>query len=354
MKRPIDEETAAANLQHGKIVTHALYSGFSFAQLLHEVKSILKSGRWRLVGAGFSDVNLFLRTIDMSAHKITIEDRAELAAIIKKLQPKASNRAIAAAAGVDESTIREDLRAGNPAAGSKKSGKLLAASAGNPAAGPTGQAAGKVAAKALIVGESRAAKEEDRQQKRTENQELVANAPDPAKLESIYSTIVIDPPWDWGDEGDADQLGRARPTYTTMSFDELRAFPAVRAAAAPDSHLYLWITNRSLPKGSALMEAWGFRYVTCLTWCKPGIGMGNYFRGSTEHVLFGVRGSLPLSRKDIGTWFSADRPSGAEAKHSAKPDDFYKLIETCSPGPYLDIFARKQRPGWVCYGAEVE
>ena len=159
---------------------------------------------------------------------------------------------------------------------------------------------------------------------------------------------MIDPPWDWGDEGDVDQLGRARPTYGTMTFDELLALP-VGERADVDCHLYLWITNRSLPKGFALMERWGFRYITALTWCKPSIGMGNYFRGSTEHVLFGVRGSQQLKRKDVGTWFAAPRgPNG----HSSKPGEFYPLVESCSPGPYLEMFARSERAGWLSWGAE--
>jgi N6-adenosine-specific RNA methylase IME4 len=107
--------------------------------------------------------------------------------------------------------------------------------------------------------------------------------------------------------------------------------------------------GRLLPKGFALLERWGFRCVTKLTWCKPHFGMGNYFRGSTEDVLFGVKGSLPLLRHDVGTWFAADR----DREHSAKPEEFYRLVETCSPGPWLEMFARRPRKGWVSWGAEV-
>ncbi len=424
-----------------------------------------------------------------------------------------------------------------------------------------------------------------------------------------FSTIVIDPPWDWGDEADGDQLGRARPTYGTMSLTELLELP-VGQWSDVNCHLFLWITNRSLPKGFQLLERWGFRYVTDLTWCKgrPGIdeycrqhfkpdscsreaqlylagytaeeigrmmnreessirerlyrqgvemrprgkrlndavltdrqreiidgemlgdghlacsgayknaslrwhqkslehtellrdefselspsfaprtdaavgwtlhtacnpdltvqharwykkktkivpddlvlspltcfhwyigdgsltksgaielysmgftraenerlagmlgaigvhatvqckrrngreyfylyigaaqastfleyigpprvsdylykwgdverlifgneiqGLGNYFRGSSEQILFGVKGSLPLKRRDVGTWFSAPRgPRG----HSSKPVEFYDLVESCSHGPYLELFARNQRPNWASWGAEV-
>jgi N6-adenosine-specific RNA methylase IME4 len=196
---------------------------------------------------------------------------------------------------------------------------------------------------------SRAVKELRREQQRERNRELVEQTKPPETLlpETRFATIVLDPPWDWGDEGDGDQFGRARPTYHTMSIDEVHVLP-VADLAADNAHLYLWITNRSLPKGFGLLEAWGFRYVTVLTWCKPHFGMGNYFRGSTEQVLFGVRGSLGLLRHDVGTWFEAPRGE----RHSAKPEAFYEMVETCSPGPWLEMFARSPRPGWQTWGAE--
>lgn len=200
-----------------------------------------------------------------------------------------------------------------------------------------------------ITEAKRELKEQEREQKREVNRELVAAAPIPATATAgqRFQTIVIDPPWDWGDEGDADQFGRARPTYNTMPFEDILALP-IGDLAATNAHIYLWITNRSLPKGFQLLDAWGFRYITCITWCKPSIGMGNYFRGSTEQLLFGVRGSLPLLRRDVGTWFEAPRGS----KHSSKPTAFYELVERCSPGPWLEMFARSVRNGWSSWGAE--
>lgn len=179
-----------------------------------------------------------------------------------------------------------------------------------------------------------------------ENSARIAAGPGLDVVTGFFSTIVVDPPWDWGDEGDHNQFGRARPVYATMPIDELRTLPISRLAD-DDAHLYLWITNRSLPKGFTLLDAWGFRYITCLTWVKPHFGMGNYYRGQTEHVLFGVRGSLPLLRRNAGTVFSAARgPDG----HSSKPDAFYDLVESCSPGPYLDIFGRRPRNKWLIWG----
>ena len=194
-------------------------------------------------------------------------------------------------------------------------------------------------------------KEKEREKERDENRQKIAKAQtiEEALRSAKFSTIVIDPPWDWGDEGDVDQLGRAKPTYGTMTIDQLLALP-VGNYADENSHIYLWITNRSLPKGFQLLEKWGFRYVTCVTWKKPYFGMGNYFRGQTEHLLFGVKGSQLLKRKDIGTIFEAPRGPGG---HSSKPLESYKLIEDCSPGPYLELFARSNRQDWASWGAEV-
>jgi len=191
-------------------------------------------------------------------------------------------------------------------------------------------------------------KEQAREQRRAENRIKVAAIPEPRQVvgSARFATIAIDPPWDWGDEGDQDQLGRARPTYETWSVGRLMELP-VGDFADDDCHLYLWITNRSLPKGFDLIERWGFRYITALTWVKPHFGMGNYFRGQTEHVLFGVKGSQPLKRKDVGTAFHWPRgPQG----HSSKPMEFYQMVESCSPGPYLEMFSRCDRADWFAWG----
>lgn len=200
-----------------------------------------------------------------------------------------------------------------------------------------------------VLQAKRELKEKAREERREENRAKIAQVKEPTQIikqQARFATIVIDPPWDWGDEGDQDQLGRARPDYSTMSIDQLMELP-VADLADQDCHLYMWITNRSLPKGFTLMERWGFRYITALTWVKPHFGMGNYFRGQTEHILFGVKGSQPLKRRDLGTVFSANRgPAG----HSSKPPEAYDLIESASPGPYLEMFSRSDRDGWVMWG----
>ena len=197
----------------------------------------------------------------------------------------------------------------------------------------------------MVQEKKRADREAQREEERQENAVKIETLKTPLEAQGLFQTIVIDPPWDWGDEGDVNQFGRAKPDYHTMPISEIEAMPIGRIADE-NCHLYLWVTNRSLPKAFRLMDAWGFRYITCLTWVKPSIGMGNYFRGSTEQVLFGVKGSQPLKRRDVGTHFEAPRGD----RHSAKPDEFYRLVESCSYGPYIDIFGRAGRENWSVWG----
>lgn len=156
-----------------------------------------------------------------------------------------------------------------------------------------------------------------------------------------FAVIVIDPPWRYDNVA---TRGAAEDHYQTMGQDELLA---MELPSADNAHLYLWVTNAFFRDGFDLMDAWGFTYKTCLTWCKPQIGMGNYFRSTTEHVLFGMKGRLPTLTNNTPTHFVADRQ-----RHSQKPDLFYDLVEASSPGPYLEMFARRRRFGWHVWGNE--
>lgn len=178
-------------------------------------------------------------------------------------------------------------------------------------------------------------------------------------LNPPYSTIVADPPWAYRTTKGITARTSFRTTcaednYSTMTNAELAALP-VADLAAEHAHLYLWVTNPKLygdRKGSLtpadIMDAWGFRYITALTWVKkPGaLGMGFYFRGETEHVLFGVRGNLPIpTDRREPNWFKA-----AKRGHSVKPDCFLDMVERVSPGSYVELFARAPRLGWDSWG----
>jgi N6-adenosine-specific RNA methylase IME4 len=153
--------------------------------------------------------------------------------------------------------------------------------------------------------------------------------------------------------------GQAEHQYATMTNAEIASLP-VADLAADQAHLYLWTTNPRLMgdyRGRRditpvdIVEAWGFKPITMLTWVKPGRGgTGWYFRGQTEHVIFGVRGGLgiPANMRQRNV-IEAPR-----SKHSAKPQAFFDLVESVSPGPRLELFARTTRGGWDVWGDEVE
>lgn len=170
-----------------------------------------------------------------------------------------------------------------------------------------------------------------------------------------YKTIYADPPWQF-----QNRTGKVAPEhkrlnrYMTMKLDEIKQLP-VSSIADDKSHLYLWVPNALLPDGLAVMEAWGFNYKTNLIWEKvrhdgepDGRGVGFYFRNVTEILLFGIKGdknrTLDPARSQVNLLRTIKR------EHSRKPDEFVELIERCSPGPYLEMFARGDRDGWDMWG----
>jgi N6-adenosine-specific RNA methylase IME4 len=153
-----------------------------------------------------------------------------------------------------------------------------------------------------------------------------------------HKTLVIDPPWD---HQGFSLAGRGRPQYNVMSQEELLRMP-VASWAEDNCHLYLWATNNFLLRAGELVSAWGFEYKTVLTWVKPKIGLGSYFRSSTEQCLFSVRGKLTTRVNDIPTHFLA--PVG---EHSAKPDEFYDIVQRASYPPYGEAFQREPRDDFI-------
>lgn len=173
-----------------------------------------------------------------------------------------------------------------------------------------------------------------------------------------YATILADPPWQFQNRtGKVAPEHRRLRRYRTMSLDEIRSLP-VGGHAAQTAHLYLWCPNALLPDGLEVMRAWGFQYKTNLVWYKvrkdggpDGRGVGFYFRNVTELLLFGVRGrmrTLAPGRRQVNLLRSR------KEEHSRKPEAMYELIEACSPGPYLELFARQRRDGWSQWGDELE
>ncbi len=174
-----------------------------------------------------------------------------------------------------------------------------------------------------------------------------------------FATILADPPWQF-----TNRTGKVAPEhrrlnrYSTMSLKEICALP-VQSVTAEPAHLYLWVPNALLPDGLEVMKAWGFEYKSNIIWHKlrkdggsDGRGVGFYFRNVTEIILFGVRGknarTLPPGRSQVNYLGSRKR------EHSRKPDEQYALIESCSPGPRLELFSRGIRKGWTVWGNQAD
>ncbi|MEO3432171.1 MT-A70 family methyltransferase [Inquilinus sp. CAU 1745] len=174
-----------------------------------------------------------------------------------------------------------------------------------------------------------------------------------------FSTILADPPWQFQNRtGKMAPEHRRLNRYSTMTLPEIMDLP-VDTAAEDTAHLYLWVPNALLPEGLQVMSAWGFSYKSNIVWHKirkdggsDGRGVGFYFRNVTELILFGVRGknarTREAGRRQVNLFGTRKR------EHSRKPDEQYDIIESCSPGPYLELFARGTRPGWAMWGNQAD
>lgn len=174
-----------------------------------------------------------------------------------------------------------------------------------------------------------------------------------------FGTILADPPWRFQNKtGKVAPEHRRLSRYGTMSFEEIEALPVPDIAAAV-CHLYLWCPNALLPQGLSVLRAWGFTYKSNIVWHKvrkdggsDGRGVGFYFRNVTELVLFGVRGknarTRAAGRRQVNYLATRKR------EHSRKPDEIYPIIEACSSGPYLELFARGTRPNWAVWGNQAD
>jgi len=163
-----------------------------------------------------------------------------------------------------------------------------------------------------------------------------------------YKTIYVDPPW--YERGGGKIKRGADKHYPLMKTDDILALN-VELIANENAHLYLWVTNNFLQDGLRVMRTWGFTYITNLVWCKPSFGLGQYFRGQHELLLFGVKGKLPSRSKPN---LCSTIVHAKKNKHSQKPKDFYDVIELTSPTPRIELFAREKRKGWDAWGNEID
>ncbi|MFZ5708935.1 MAG: MT-A70 family methyltransferase [Pseudomonadota bacterium] len=174
-----------------------------------------------------------------------------------------------------------------------------------------------------------------------------------------FSTVLADPPWQFQNRtGKMAPEHRRLSRYSTMTLRDICDLP-VEAIVAETSHLYLWVPNALLPEGLKVMEHWGFSYKSNVIWYKirkdggpDRRGVGFYFRNVTEVLLFGVRGKNARTLAQGRT--QENILSAQKREHSRKPDEQYHLIEGCSPGPRLELFARGPRLGWTAWGNQAE
>lgn len=174
-----------------------------------------------------------------------------------------------------------------------------------------------------------------------------------------FRTILADPPWQFQNRtGKVAPEHRRLNRYGTMTLDEIKGLP-VSDAAEETAHLYLWVPNALLPEGLEVMKAWGFNYKSNIVWQKirkdggpDGRGVGFYFRNVTELLLFGVRGKNARTLQPGRT--QVNIISTRKREHSRKPDEQYELITSCSPGPFLELFARGEREGWTIWGNQAD
>ena len=165
-----------------------------------------------------------------------------------------------------------------------------------------------------------------------------------------FRTIVADPPWTHN-QVSGGGYGGAIGHYDLMTLDRIKDMP-IAEMADENAHLYLWVTNSNIDEGLEVVKAWGFRYITMFHWIKPRMGVGNYLRNASETCIFAVRGKLPPKCRTQINWLIS-----YPTIHSEKPREFMSIVERVSPGPYLELFARR-RPAstekWYCFGNETE
>ena len=164
------------------------------------------------------------------------------------------------------------------------------------------------------------------------------------KQQPKYGTLIIDPPFETGQRG---AFG-ADKHYPLMSVEEIKKMP-IGDLVTEDACVWLWVSNQTLKIGYEVLETWGFEVKSVFTWCKLRMGLGRYLRNATEHALLGVRGRVPVKFRSQINWdiFPVQ-------DHSHKPEEFHKIVERVSPGPYAELFARRKMPGWDVWGNEVE
>jgi N6-adenosine-specific RNA methylase IME4 len=315
-------------------------AGYTFERACGKLEWLLENDRWRGVGDGFSDVNEFMASIRLDTFRPLAEQRKRIAQRIKELQPKVSNRQIAKTLGVDHKTVSNDLAGENSPRSAKKISEITQR---NPSGGEFSPPAVAGAEAAKLVQRKERAQEQREENAAVATRHVIVPA-------GRFGTIVIDPPWEMEKIERDVRPNQVAFDYPTMTVGEIIAFRGViDAIAADDCHLFLWTTQKFLPSAFKIIEAWDFRYVLEMVWCKGGgfqpLGLPQY---NIEFILYARRGTPRfIDTKAFNCGFYGER-----REHSRKPDEFYDVIRRVTPEPRIDMFSRESRVGFAQHGNE--
>ncbi|HEX5995994.1 MAG TPA: MT-A70 family methyltransferase [Jiangellales bacterium] len=281
--------------------------------------------------------------------RMNIADRKE--AVRELASDDLSQREIADILGVDAATVNRDLKPVASATPEPEPASVTSEYADAPESGVASATPEPepldIVATMVAQGLDEKAKAKAKARERVPEPVAEPVPPPPGR----YRCIIIDPPWPMQKiERDERPNQGVELDYPVMSLDEIadeRHVP-VRMLADEDCHIYLWVTHKFMPAGLELLDAWGFNYQCVMTWRK-NVGITPYsWMYDTEHVLFGHRGGLKLNRMGLRLSFEAPVQG-----HSVKPDVFYERVTEASPGPRVEMFARRERDGFVAWGNEV-
>jgi N6-adenosine-specific RNA methylase IME4 len=299
-------------------------------------EELLTDGAWKRVGPGFTDVNVFLASVQLSKDmKPALDARKNLAARIRELQPEASNRAIAKHLGVGRSSIDRDRGSNGPDNGKKDKSNQGRVGSNGPR--QSGEQAGKASVRASP---------EERQQAALERTRQVEFD---AKALGLFPVIYADPPWRYENPPVGSSSRSIENKYPTMDLAEICVLP-VREIIHENAVLFLWATAPKLAECMAVITAWGFNYRTNMVWVKDKIGMGYHVRNQHELLLIAKKGELPPPTEE-------NRPSSVlfaeRLEHSAKPAALYEMIDAMYPNlRKVELFSRNQQPrqNWSYWG----
>ena len=341
--RMLDPAAAEANQAYGALTESLHIAGYTLERAFRShLEPLIGGDAWRRCGPGFDDINVFMDSLRLDKFRLIADERRQIVARIKELQPNVTNRRIAKMLGVDHQTVNNDMAGeGSPPAPEKANKANGAKNVRGESSPPrlTGRQAAGVVDRCERASAQRARNAE------------TGRAPAPLP-EGKYETLVIDPPWPMEKSALA-----ARPEkvplldYPTMSETELLAFgETVNRVAADDCHLFLWATQRFLPLAFRLIDEWGFQYGSFVMGWRKSHGMQplGLPQFNLEHVVYARKGSPRF----VDTKAFACCFDGARREHSRKPDAFYDLIRRVTGGSRIDVFSREPREGFDLWGDE--